>query len=55
MMNPRRKSKPVQVGDVQVGGDAPVAVQSMCSHPVFSATTYACVSAGALAASAGEA
>jgi (E)-4-hydroxy-3-methylbut-2-enyl-diphosphate synthase len=31
MMSPRRKSKPVQVGDVQVGGDAPIAVQSMCS------------------------
>ena len=31
MMSPRRKSKPVHVGDVQVGGDAPIAVQSMCS------------------------
>ena len=31
MMNPRRKSKPVFVGDVQVGGDAPIAVQSMCA------------------------
>jgi (E)-4-hydroxy-3-methylbut-2-enyl-diphosphate synthase len=31
MMSPRRKSKPVFVGDVQVGGDAPIAVQSMCS------------------------
>jgi (E)-4-hydroxy-3-methylbut-2-enyl-diphosphate synthase len=31
MMNPRRKSKPVHVGDVQVGGDAPIAVQSMCA------------------------
>ncbi|HXK33702.1 MAG TPA: flavodoxin-dependent (E)-4-hydroxy-3-methylbut-2-enyl-diphosphate synthase, partial [Dehalococcoidia bacterium] len=28
---PRRKSKPVFVGDVQIGGDAPIAVQSMCS------------------------
>jgi (E)-4-hydroxy-3-methylbut-2-enyl-diphosphate synthase len=27
----RRKSKPVFVGDVQIGGDAPIAVQSMCS------------------------
>src|SRR5512134_1454711 len=27
----RRTSKPVFVGDVQVGGDAPIAVQSMCS------------------------
>ena len=31
MMSPRRKSKPVFVRDVQVGGDAPIAVQSMCS------------------------
>jgi len=28
---PRRESRPVHVGDVQVGGGAPVAVQSMCS------------------------
>ena len=31
MMTPRRESRPVHVGDVQVGGGAPVAVQSMCS------------------------
>jgi (E)-4-hydroxy-3-methylbut-2-enyl-diphosphate synthase len=31
MTVPRRKSKPVFVGDVQVGGDAPIAVQSMCA------------------------
>jgi len=31
MMSPRRKSRPVFVGDVQVGGDAPVVVQSMCA------------------------
>ena len=31
MMSPRRKSKPVYVGDVQIGGDAPIAVQSMCA------------------------
>ena len=31
MMSPRRKSKPVFVRDVQIGGDAPVAVQSMCA------------------------
>ncbi len=31
MMSPRRTSKPVHVGDVQIGGDAPIAVQSMCS------------------------
>jgi len=30
-MSPRRASKPVHVGDVQIGGDAPIAVQSMCS------------------------
>src|SRR5438874_5731719 len=28
---PRRVSKQIQVGDVKVGGDAPVVVQSMCS------------------------
>ena len=31
MMSTRRKSKPVFVGDVQIGGDAPIAVQSMCA------------------------
>ncbi len=31
MMSPRRKSKPVFVRDVQIGGDAPIAVQSMCA------------------------
>ncbi len=31
MIRERRTSKPVFVGDVQIGGDAPVAVQSMCS------------------------
>src|SRR3990172_7925437 len=31
MMTPRRTSKPVHVGGVQIGGDAPVAVQSMCA------------------------
>ncbi len=31
MMIPRRKSRPVFVGDVQIGGDAPIAVQSMCA------------------------
>ncbi|HLB22555.1 MAG TPA: flavodoxin-dependent (E)-4-hydroxy-3-methylbut-2-enyl-diphosphate synthase [Dehalococcoidia bacterium] len=30
-MSPRRQSKPVFVGDVQIGGDAPIAVQSMCA------------------------
>ncbi len=31
MMTPRRTSRPVHVGDVKIGGDAPVAVQSMCA------------------------
>jgi (E)-4-hydroxy-3-methylbut-2-enyl-diphosphate synthase len=31
MMSARRISKPVHVGDVQIGGDAPIAVQSMCA------------------------
>ncbi len=31
MMIRRRNSRPVHVGDVQIGGDAPIAVQSMCS------------------------
>jgi len=31
MMSARRKSKPVFVGDVQIGGEAPVVVQSMCA------------------------
>jgi (E)-4-hydroxy-3-methylbut-2-enyl-diphosphate synthase len=31
MTSSRRKSKPIFVGDVQIGGDAPIAVQSMCS------------------------
>ncbi|MDQ6986552.1 MAG: flavodoxin-dependent (E)-4-hydroxy-3-methylbut-2-enyl-diphosphate synthase, partial [Mariprofundaceae bacterium] len=29
----RRKTRPVQVGDVQIGGDAPIAVQSMTKTP----------------------
>jgi (E)-4-hydroxy-3-methylbut-2-enyl-diphosphate synthase len=29
MERPRRETRPVQVGDVQIGGDAPVSVQSM--------------------------
>src|SRR3989304_4566697 len=28
-LSPRRKSRPVHVGDVQIGGDAPVVVQTM--------------------------
>ncbi|MHB8685243.1 MAG: flavodoxin-dependent (E)-4-hydroxy-3-methylbut-2-enyl-diphosphate synthase, partial [Dehalococcoidia bacterium] len=31
MTQPPRESRPVHVGDVQIGGGAPVAVQSMCS------------------------
>ena len=30
-LSPRRKSRPLHVGDVQVGGDAPIVVQSMTS------------------------
>jgi len=30
-MMPRRPSKPLHIGDVVVGGDAPIVVQSMCS------------------------
>ena len=30
-MSPRRVSKQIQIGDVKIGGDAPVVVQSMCS------------------------
>jgi (E)-4-hydroxy-3-methylbut-2-enyl-diphosphate synthase len=30
-MTPRRKSNPLQIGKVTVGGDAPIAVQSMCN------------------------
>ena len=30
-MNPRRISKPINIGDVTVGGDAPIVVQSMTS------------------------
>ena len=29
MERPRRKSRPVHVGDVQIGGGAPISVQSM--------------------------
>jgi len=28
-MNPRRRSKPIQIGNVTIGGDAPIVVQSM--------------------------
>ena len=27
----RRKSKQIQIGDVKIGGDAPISVQSMCN------------------------
>ncbi len=42
MERPRRISRPVQVGDVQIGGSAPISVQSMTvskTHDV--ATTLA--------------
>src|SRR3954465_269381 len=31
LVSPRRKSRQIMVGDVLVGGDAPVSVQSMCT------------------------
>ena len=31
VLSPRRKSRKIQVGKVEVGGDAPVSVQSMCT------------------------
>ncbi|HXF50764.1 MAG TPA: flavodoxin-dependent (E)-4-hydroxy-3-methylbut-2-enyl-diphosphate synthase, partial [Dehalococcoidia bacterium] len=31
MTSERRKSKQIRIGDVTVGGDAPIRVQSMCS------------------------
>ena len=30
---PRRKSRKIKVGTVDVGGDAPISVQSMCTTP----------------------
>ena len=27
----RRKTKQIQIGDVKIGGDAPISVQSMCN------------------------
>ena len=30
-MNKRRLSKQIRIGDVKIGGDAPVSVQSMCN------------------------
>jgi len=41
-MNPRRVSKPVQIGNVTVGGGAPIVVQSMTktdTRDVMSTTT----------------
>ena len=41
-MNPRRASKPIQIGNVTVGGSAPVVVQSMTktdTRDVMSTTT----------------
>src|SRR3954468_19638016 len=31
LVSPRRKSRQIMVGNVAVGGDAPVSVQSMCT------------------------
>ncbi|MBB2890872.1 (E)-4-hydroxy-3-methylbut-2-enyl-diphosphate synthase [Flexivirga oryzae] len=33
VLAPRRKSRKIKVGKVEVGGDAPVSVQSMCTTP----------------------
>jgi (E)-4-hydroxy-3-methylbut-2-enyl-diphosphate synthase len=33
VVSPRRKSRTIKVGTVDVGGDAPVSVQSMCTTP----------------------
>jgi (E)-4-hydroxy-3-methylbut-2-enyl-diphosphate synthase len=33
VVSPRRKSRKIKVGTVEVGGDAPVSVQSMCTTP----------------------
>jgi (E)-4-hydroxy-3-methylbut-2-enyl-diphosphate synthase len=33
VVSPRRKSRKIKVGTVDVGGDAPVSVQSMCTTP----------------------
>src|SRR3954469_24740765 len=30
---PRRKTRKIKVGKVEVGGDAPISVQSMCTTP----------------------
>ncbi len=33
VVSPRRKSRKIKVGAVEVGGDAPISVQSMCTTP----------------------
>ena len=33
VVSPRRKSRKIKVGTVEVGGDAPISVQSMCTTP----------------------
>ncbi|HEY8653130.1 MAG TPA: flavodoxin-dependent (E)-4-hydroxy-3-methylbut-2-enyl-diphosphate synthase [Dermatophilaceae bacterium] len=33
VVSPRRKSRKIKVGKVEVGGDAPISVQSMCTTP----------------------
>src|ERR1039458_8251862 len=33
VVSPRRRSRKIKVGTVDVGGDAPVSVQSMCTTP----------------------
>ncbi|MEO8749089.1 MAG: flavodoxin-dependent (E)-4-hydroxy-3-methylbut-2-enyl-diphosphate synthase, partial [Allobranchiibius sp.] len=33
VLAPRRKTRKIKVGKVDVGGDAPISVQSMCTTP----------------------
>ena len=33
VLSPRRASRRIRVGSVDVGGDAPISVQSMCTTP----------------------
>ncbi|MGA2264364.1 MAG: flavodoxin-dependent (E)-4-hydroxy-3-methylbut-2-enyl-diphosphate synthase, partial [Acidobacteriota bacterium] len=53
MMETRRKSVPVRVGQVRVGGDAPIAVQSMTNTDTEDAQATA-LQVAALAAAGSE-
>ena len=39
ILAPRRKSRKIRVGTVEVGGDAPISVQSMCTTPTADINT----------------